>query len=95
MYATLKGVLWGAVPAGGDATEIVLGYSVFLITLLVFRRPLRTWWAALPTLIVGGLIGLLDVLVLGQGVGGALRDGVLFGLLPLVTVVVYRMGWAR
>ena len=95
MYASFKATLWGAVPATGDATEILLGFAVFLITLLIFRRPIAKWWAALPVVIVGALIALLDVLVLGQSVGAAVMDLILFSLLPVVTVLIYRMGWAK
>jgi hypothetical protein len=95
MYASVKGLIWGSVPAGGDATEILLGYGVFLITLLVFRRPSTSWWAALPTVILGAAIALLDVVALGQGAGPALRDLVLFALLPVAATLIRRMGWTR
>lgn len=95
MYSTIKGAIWGAIPAGGDATEILLGFVVFLIALLVFRRPIASWWSALPVVILGALIALLDVVALGQGAGSAIRDLVLFSLLPVVTVLIYRMGWAK
>lgn len=95
MYSSIKGVFWGAIPAGGDATEILLGYAVFLIALLIFRRPIANWWAALPVVILGAVIALLDVVALGQGIGPAVRDLVLFCLLPVLTVLIYRMGWAK
>jgi hypothetical protein len=80
---------------GGDATEFVLGFVIFLLTLLVFRRPLNSWWAALPTVICALMIALLDILVLGQGAWWALRDAALFSLTPVVMTLIYRMGWAK
>lgn len=95
MYASFKATVWGAVPAGGDATEILLGFTVFLIALLVFRRPLKAWSAIVPVAVVGGLVALLDVLALGQGGLAALRDLLLFLLLPLVLVLAARMNWLK
>lgn len=95
MYYSFKNAVWGSIPLGGDATEMLLGFVVFLLTLLVFRRSLNSWWAALPTVICALIIALLDILVLGQGLGGALRDAALFALVPAGMTLIYRMGWAK
>jgi hypothetical protein len=95
MYASFKSSVWGALPLGGDATEILLGFVVFLLTLMVFRRPLNSWWAALPTVICALTIALLDILVLGQGLGWTLRDAALFSVIPVVMTLIYRMSWAK
>ncbi len=95
MYSTFKSTIWGAIPLGSDATEIVLGFAVFLITLLFFRRPLASWWAALPTLACALLIALLDGLVLGQGMAAALVDAMLFSLVAVIMTLIYRMSWAK
>jgi hypothetical protein len=95
MYSTFKSTLWGAIPLGGDATELLLGFAVFLLTLLVFRRPMSSWWAALPTVICALVIALLDVIALGQGVSGALFDALLFSSVAVIMTLIYRMGWAK
>lgn len=95
MYAQIKSLVFGAVPTGWDATQILIGYAVFLIVLLAFRRPIRTWWAVLPVGIIGLAIEVADMALLGQGLATAVRDLVLFAILPLVTVTIYRMGWAK
>jgi len=94
MYSDIKGTVFAAVPFGTDATHILLGYALFLITLVVFRRPLRSWPAVIPVLLVGAGMEVAD-LIRGQYWGQAAWDFVLFCLLPLVTVGIYRMGWAK
>ncbi|KJS35696.1 MAG: hypothetical protein VR70_15505 [Rhodospirillaceae bacterium BRH_c57] len=95
MYAQIKSILYGAIPTDWDAAQIIVGYIVLLITLLVFRQSIKAWWAFLPVLIVGLLIEIADMVLLGQAIGTAARDLVLFTILPLVTVFAFRMGWTK
>lgn len=95
MYAQIKSLIYGAIPTDWDAAQIIVGYIVFLITLLVFRQSIKAWWAFLPVLIVGLVIEIADMVFLGQDIATAARDLILFIILPLVTVFAYRMGWAK
>lgn len=95
MYAAFKHTVWGSLPLSSDGRELILGFVVFLLTLLVLRRPLNSWWAALPTVICGGVIALLDILVLGQSAPGALWDWLLFSVIAVIMTLIYRMSWAR
>lgn len=95
MYAHFKSLVFGMVPTGWDAAQILLGFAVFLITLVVFRRSVRTWWAFWPVLIVGLAVEAADMALLGQDPARAVRDVVLFALLPLLTTFVFRLGWVK
>ncbi|MGC2856430.1 hypothetical protein ACM64Y_13230 [Novispirillum sp. DQ9] len=95
MYAQIKSLVFGAVPTDWDAVQILVGFVVFLITLLVFRQSIKAWWGFLPVLIIGVVIEVADMVFLGQGILTAARDLILFTLLPLTVVFVSRQGWVK
>jgi hypothetical protein len=95
MYAQLKSLIYGAIPTDWDAAQIIVGFIVLMITLLVFRQSIKSWWAFLPVLIAGIVIEIADMVFLGQGIATAARDLILFTILPLITVLVYKMAWAK
>ena len=51
-YQLLKLHFLQAVPLAKDAVHIYIGFACLLLALLVLRRPLRSWWALFPGLLV-------------------------------------------
>lgn len=95
MYAQIKSLVFGAIPTDWDAVQILVGFVVFLMTLLVFRQSIKAWWGVLPVVIVAVAIEIADMVFLGQGILTAARDLILFCLLPLVMVFISRQGWIK
>lgn len=95
MYADIKGAIWGAVPFDGDATQILIGWTIYMIAILGFRRTIKRWSAPLPVLVLGLAIEIADMVLLGQSFAWSARDLLLFSLLPVLTTFFYRIGWAK
>lgn len=95
MYYQIKGAIFGAVPFDSDATHVLLGFLVYLVAVLLFRRSVKDWWSVLPVVILSVIMEVVDMIAANQSVAGAAEDFVLFVLLPLITTLVFRMGWAK
>lgn len=95
MYAQIKGAIWGAVPFDTDATQIVIGWLIFIIVITGFRRTIKRWSAVLPVVVIGLVIEVADMMLLGQSFANLARDLLLFVMLPVLTTFVFRIGWAK
>ena len=95
MYGDVKGAILGAIPASNDATHIYLGLIVLLISTVILRRSMSDWQALIPVLAVSLAMEAIDVLIVGQGFAGAVREFVHFCIAPFVLVFFLRQGWAR
>ena len=99
-YQLLKLRVLDAIPIAKDAAHIYVGVACLLLAVIVFRLPLRSFRALIPGLIATIVMEAFDlrdnVADFGERRWGAsLRDVVNTNLIPLVLVVVARLGWLR
>ena len=88
------------IPVSKDAAHVYVGMGCLLLALLIFRAPLRSYWALLPGLIAALAMEVFDlrddlVSVGHFRWGASLKDVVNTNLLPLILVTVARMGLIR
>jgi hypothetical protein len=99
-YQLFKLRVLAMVPVSKDAAHIYVGMACLLIALLVFRAPLRSYWALLPGVIAALAMEVLDLRDDLASVGhfrwgASLRDLVNTNLLPVVLVVAARLNLIR
>lgn len=92
-YQLLKLHVLQAVPLAKDAVHIYIGFGCLLFALLVLRRPLRSWWALLPGLLVAVGMEIFDLrddyASLGHFRWGAsFKDIVNANVIPLLLVLL-------
>lgn len=95
MYATFRAIIVEHIPAHGDAADIMLGWVVYLLAMSVLRRPVRDWWSAGVVAIAGLALAIADSLLLRYGLRAVIREFILFSVLPGLTTLAFRLGWAR
>lgn len=95
MYLDIKRSIFGAIPFDNDFSHMLLGLTVLLVTVVVFRRPMGQWPTLAPVALLALAMELTDTLLFGQRAGAAAHDFVAACLVPAVLVVVFRQGWAR
>ena len=95
MYAEIRSWVYGSVPAGAQATDVFIGWAVYILAITVARRPMKSWWSAIIVVIVGLLIAIADMLFAKAGFKQAAREWVFFCVLPVLTTLVARLGWLR
>lgn len=81
------------VPLAKDAVHIYIGFGCLLLAVLVWRRPLRSWWAVLPGFVVAVGMELFDLrddyLSLGHFRWlASLKDVLNTNAIPLVLVLL-------
>lgn len=82
---------WLAVlPLTKDAIHVYIGFLCLLISLIVLRRRLTSYWAAVPGLLVS--VG-MEILDLRDGYGwiASAKDLVNTNLIPFVLVTLARL----
>src|SRR5262245_1588300 len=99
-YQRFKLELLSWLPISKDAFHVYLGCACLLLAAAVLRRPLSSYAALLPGLVLSLLMEALD---LRDGLrtfgywrwGASLHDLVNTNLLPLVIVLLARRRWIR
>ena len=99
-YQLFKLRVLDLIPVSKDAAHIYVGMGCLLLALLIFRAPLRSYWALLPGLIAALVMEIFDLrddlATVGHFRWGAsLKDIVNTNLLPLLLVTVVRLGLIR
>lgn len=95
MYSTIKSDVLAAIPGGWEADHLILGLLMYGVALTLARRPLRSWSAVLPTLVLGVSMESVDVLVIGQGFADAVRDLGFLVIAPILFTFCARQGWIK
>lgn len=99
-YQLFKLRVLDVIPVSKDAAHIYVGMGCLLLALLIFRAPLRSYWALLPGLIAAVTMEVFDLRDDLVSVGhfrwlASLKDMVNTNLLPLVLVTMARLGLIR
>lgn len=99
-YQLFKLRVLDVIPVSKDAAHIYVGMACLLLALLIFRAPLRSYWALLPGLIAAVTMEVFDLRDDLVSVGhfrwlASLKDMVNTNLLPLVLVTMARLGLIR
>lgn len=99
-YQLVKLKVLDVIPVSKDAAHIYVGMGCLLLALLVFRIPLRSYWALVPGLIASLAMEVLDLRDDRASVGhfrwsASLKDVVNTNLLPFVLVFAARMSLIR
>jgi hypothetical protein len=99
-YQLLKLRVLDAVPMAKDAAHIYIGFACLLLAVLVFRIPLRSWKALIPGLVATVVMEAFDLRDnLTDRIGfqwrASFRDVVNTNLIPVVLVLVARVGWLK
>jgi hypothetical protein len=98
VYNTLKSQLSELLGISKDALHIHLGFSIYLIVMLVFRRQLASWipWLALLAFeIVNEFIDIFHEGVMAFQLGDSLKDVLNTMFWPTVVVLTARWRQAR
>ncbi|HEV2843781.1 MAG TPA: hypothetical protein VG477_02950 [Thermoanaerobaculia bacterium] len=88
-YQLIKLWLLAAVPLTKDAIHIYIGFLCLLIALIVFRRPLSSYTALLPGLVVSVAMEVFDLRD-GYNLQASIHDLVNTNLMPFVLVTLAR-----
>jgi hypothetical protein len=99
-YQLLKLRVLDVIPITKDAAHIYVGMAFLLLALLVFRAPLRSFWALLPGLLAALAMEVFDLRDDRASVGhfrwsASFKDVVNTNLLPFVLVTLARLGLIR
>ena len=99
-YQLFKLRVLDLIPVSKDAAHIYVGMGCLLLALLLFRAPLRSWWALLPGLLAALAMEVFDLRDDLATVGhfrwdASLKDVINTNLLPLALVTAARLGWIR
>lgn len=95
MYSDFKGLIFNHLPFSHDASLIVVGLMIWLISGLVFRLPMTRLICVVPIIILGVAIEIADVMFLSQSPLRALSDFALLAVPVMVLVFFQHQGWAR
>ena len=99
-YQLLKLRVLDAVPLAKDAAHIYIGFACLLLAVIVLRVPLRSGKALLPGLVATVAMEALDLRDnRADGIAfqwaASFRDVVNTNLVPVVLVLVARLGWLK
>jgi hypothetical protein len=99
-YQLFKLRVLEAIPVSKDAAHIYVGMGCLLLAVLIFRAPLRSYWALLPGLIAALTMEVFDLRDDLASVGhfrwsASLKDVVNTTLLPFALVTIARLGLLR
>ncbi|MDV7341142.1 hypothetical protein RYZ26_16160 [Terasakiella sp. A23] len=95
MYGDIKSQVFSLFPFSYDATLILLGLFIWLITGLVFRLPMTKLVCVAPIIIIAVAIEIADVMFLSQAPMRAVSDFAFLVIPVLVVVFFQHQGWAR
>ncbi|HUG53203.1 MAG TPA: hypothetical protein VMR21_06360 [Vicinamibacteria bacterium] len=99
-YQLLKLRVLDVIPISKDAAHVYVGMACLLLTLFVFRVPLRSYRALIPGLIAALAMEVFDLRDDRASLGrfrweASVKDVVNTNLLPLVIVTAARLGLIR
>jgi glycerol-3-phosphate acyltransferase PlsY len=95
MYGDIKSQIFSIFPFSYDATLIVLGLLVWLISGLVFRLSMTKLVCLAPLIIITVALEISDVVFLSQTPMRAISD-FSFMVIPVFILVFFQhQGWAR
>jgi fucose 4-O-acetylase-like acetyltransferase len=95
MYADIKSEIMTFFPFSNDATLIVLGLLIWLLTGLIFRLPMTRLACLAPLIIITVAIEIADVMFLAQTPMRAISDFAMV-VLPVAIIVFFQhQGWVR
>lgn len=95
MYGDIKFQVLSLFPFSNDATLIVLGLLIWLISGLIFRLPMTRLICIAPIVILAVAIEIADVVFLSQAPIRAISDFA-FLVIPVSILVLFQHnGWAR
>ena len=99
-YQLLKLRVLDVIPIGKDAAHVYVGMLCLLLTLAIFRAPLKSYRALIPGLIAALAMEVLDLRDDRTSLGrfrwdASLKDVVNTNLLPFVVVTAARVGLIR
>lgn len=95
MYGEIKSLVFDALPLSYDATLIVLGLIVWLMSGLLFRLPMTKLVCIVPIVFIAVAIEIADVMLLAQAPIRAVSDFAFFVLPVTVLVFFQHQGWVR
>ncbi|GGF72809.1 hypothetical protein GCM10011332_28470 [Terasakiella brassicae] len=95
MYATIKSEVMTFFPFSNDATLIILGLLIWLVTGLIFRLPMTRLVCIAPLIMLTVAIEVADVMFLAQAPIRAVSDFAIM-VFPISVIVFFQhQGWAR
>jgi len=95
MYGDIKSQILTFFPFSHDATLIILGLMLWLLSGLVFRLPMTRLVCIVPLIIIAVAVEIADVMFLAQAPVRAVSDFAVF-VLPVAVIVFFQhQGWAR
>ena len=99
-YQLLKLRVLDVVPLAKDAAHIYIGFACLLLAVIVLRIPLRSAKALVPGLVATVVMESFDLRDnrrdgLGFQWAASFRDVVNTNLIPVVLVLVARLGWLK
>lgn len=99
-YQLLKLRVLDVIPITKDAAHIYVGMACLLLALLIFRAPLRSYWAVIPGLVAALAMEVFDLRDDRASLGhfrwsASFKDVVNTNLLPCVLVTLARLGLIR
>lgn len=95
MYSDIKLQILSLFPFSYDATLIVLGLAIWLISGLIFRLPMTRLVCIAPIIILAVAMEVADVMFLAQAPIRAVSDFA-FLVVPVTILVLFQHnGWAR
>lgn len=94
-YQQFKQIVLDLLPLSKDAVHVHLGFAIFVTTVLVLRRPMRSFGALVPGLVVAALMEVLDLrddlaTTGDMGWGASLKDMINTNLIPVAIVLLAR-----
>ena len=89
-YQLLKLWLLAALPLTKDAIHVYVGFGCLLISLIVFRRRLTSYWALVPGLLVSLMMEVFDLRD-GYNWTASIKDLINTNLMPFVLVTLARL----
>ena len=95
MYGDIKSQVLGLFPFSYDATLIIVGLLLWLLTGLIFRLPMTKLVCVAPIIIIAVMIEIADVMFLSQAPARAISDFAFLVLPVLIVVFFQHQGWAR
>lgn len=94
MPENIRQQLFSTMPFSAEADCVLLGFGLFLLSLLVLRHQMREWSSLFLPSLLAVILAAIDI-GLGKPLIEPLKGIVLTCLLPSITIVVCRLRWVR
>ncbi|NKD76304.1 hypothetical protein HEQ60_00745 [Haematospirillum sp. H1815] len=91
---TIRQYLFSTLPFSSEADCIMLGFALFLLSLLVLRHETKSWNALFLPGLLAVTLAAIDI-ALGKPLIEPIRILFLTCLLPFVLIAVFRLRWVR